>query len=114
MSEKRTIWGGMLTAFQRERKLAIELAHRAMKKRHPKAHDHEFRETKFINAQGETIYTVEMWQKIDEEHIKIKAEVTVETLNKAELKAATKEPTPPPLPEKPKPKKETSAEDLLS
>ena len=98
---KRSTFGGLLTAFQKQSRLALEVARRNLKKRNPKVKDFEFRESKIVTHDGDTVCSVELWQKVDEEHIRISGKIETTTLPKAEAKKAVQEPAPPPMPSQP-------------
>ena len=112
---ERTTFGGLLTGFQKEVKLVLEQTRRALKKKHPRVGDHEFRESKIVTANGETVYTVELWKKVDEEHIKINTRVETQMLEKVDLEKLKTPPKPPEptQPPDPEPEKADALKELM-
>lgn len=83
---KRTTFGSLLSAFQSQTRLSLEVAKNNLKKRNPEIRNYKFRESKIITSRGETIHSIELWQKIDEEHIKFSPSVKAETIEITEAR----------------------------
>lgn len=80
---KRTPFGTMLSNFRFQKKMAIEKATADLKKRNkadnPK-YDEKFevRESTVHAQDGSTVTRLELWQRIDEERVKISTSVVAE------------------------------------
>ena len=79
------LFGSMLTNFQKERKLALEIAKRELLKRNNIAglgDEYNLVEKTITGRDGAQIHTYELWKKVDEQHTRIHGTVSATTITK--------------------------------
>lgn len=87
MIKKRTTFGSLLSHFQFERKIALENAERDLWERNKllnptKRDGHKIVELSSVNNDGSTTHSVQLWELIDEEKLKVSTSVDIEMLGK--------------------------------
>lgn len=107
-------FGGLYGSFQQQTKLALERARNSLKKKHGNLKDTELRETKIITHNGQAVYSIELWQKVDAEHFTVSAVVETQPLKVADIKKMNQKPAEPTRPLDPEPSTNEKAKDLLS